>query len=54
MKVYIQICRINGKGKMTAAIGLVSIVGAEKKVFFAQSAKDQVYCEVKAIQSLLT
>ncbi len=40
MKGYIQIYTGNGKGKTTAAIGLsVRVVGAGKKVFFAQFVK---------------
>jgi len=53
MKGYIQIYTGNGKGKTTAAIGLVlRAVGACKKVFFAQFAKGQIYSEVKALQQL--
>lgn len=54
MKGYIQIYTGNGKGKTTAAIGLsVRAVGADKKVFFAQFVKGQIYSEVNAILQYL-
>lgn len=50
MEGYIQVYTGNGKGKTTAAIGLsIRAVGAEKKVFFAQFVKGQIYSEAKAI-----
>jgi cob(I)alamin adenosyltransferase len=54
MKGYIQIYTGNGKGKTTAALGLaLRAAGAEKKVFFAQFIKGQIYSEVKALQQFL-
>lgn len=54
MKGYIQIYTGNGKGKTTAAFGLaLRAVGADKKVYFAQFVKGQVYSEVKAVLNYL-
>jgi cob(I)alamin adenosyltransferase len=54
MKGYIQIYTGNGKGKTTAALGLlVRAIGAGKKVFFAQFVKGQVYSEIKVVQKFL-
>lgn len=51
MKGFIQVYTGNGKGKTTAAIGLaIRAMGADKKVFFAQFVKGQIYSEVKALQ----
>ena len=51
MKGYIQVYTGNGKGKTTAALGLtLRAVGADKKVFFAQFVKGQIYSEIKALQ----
>ena len=51
MKGYIQVYTGNGKGKTTAALGLtLRAAGAEKKVFFAQFVKGQIYSEIKALQ----
>jgi len=54
MKGYIQVYTGNGKGKTTAALGLcMRAVGVEKKVFFAQFVKGQIYSEVKAIHRFM-
>ncbi len=54
MKGYIQIYTGNGKGKTTAALGLVlRAVGAGKKAFIAQFAKGQIYSEIEAINYFL-
>jgi cob(I)alamin adenosyltransferase len=54
MKGYVQIYTGNGKGKTTAALGLaLRAVGADKKVFFAQFVKGQIYSEVKALRQYI-
>lgn len=51
MKGYIQVYTGDGKGKTTAALGLVvRAVGAGKKVFFAQFVKGHIYSEIKTLQ----
>ena len=51
MKGYIQTYTGNGKGKITASIGLtLRALGAGKKVFFAQFAKRTIYCEIKVLE----
>ena len=54
MKGYIQIYTGNGKGKTTAALGLVlRAAGAGKKICFAQFVKGQIYSEVKALRQFI-
>ena len=54
MKGYIQVYTGNGKGKTTAAFGLVlRAAGACKKVFIAQFVKGQEYSEVFAVHKFL-
>lgn len=51
MKGYIQLYTGDGKGKTTAAFGLVlRAVGAGKQVFIAQFVKGMHYAEIDAIQ----
>jgi cob(I)alamin adenosyltransferase len=53
-KGYIQVYTGNGKGKTTAAFGLVlRAVGAGKKVFFAQFVKGREYSEIHAVREFL-
>lgn len=53
-KGYIQVYTGNGKGKITAAIGLtLRAVGAGNKVFFGQFVKGMIYSEIKALQQYL-
>jgi cob(I)alamin adenosyltransferase len=50
MKGYIQIYTENGKGKITASIGLtLRALSAGNKVFFAQFAKRKIYSEIKVL-----
>ena len=54
MNGQIQIYTGNGKGKTTAAFGLVlRAVGAGKKVFFAQFVKGKTYSEIEAVNKFL-
>ena len=54
MKGYIQVYTGNGKGKTTAAFGMVlRAVGAGKSAFIAQFVKGQEYSEIKAINKYL-
>ena len=47
----IQVYTGNGKGKTTAALGLVMrAVGAGKKVFFAQFVKKGDFSEIKILK----
>ncbi|MBN1294469.1 MAG: cob(I)yrinic acid a,c-diamide adenosyltransferase [Candidatus Latescibacteria bacterium] len=53
VKGYIQVYTGDGKGKTTAAIGLViRAVGAGKNVFFAQFMKGKASSEIKALKLL--
>jgi len=54
MKGYIHLYTGNGKGKTTAAFGLVlRAIGAGKKVFFAQFVKGIPYSEIVAVEKFL-
>jgi cob(I)alamin adenosyltransferase len=53
MKGYVQVYTGNGKGKTTAAFGLVlRAVGAGLRVFIAQFVKNMKYSEIKALERL--
>ncbi len=53
-KGYIHVYTGNGKGKTTAALGLaLRVVGAGKKVFFAQFVKGKIYSEIEAVRKFV-
>lgn len=53
-KGYIQVYTGDGKGKTTAAIGLIlRAVGAGKQVFLAQFVKGMIYAEIKTLRQYL-
>ncbi|MCF8146028.1 MAG: cob(I)yrinic acid a,c-diamide adenosyltransferase [Deltaproteobacteria bacterium] len=53
MKGYVQVYTGNGKGKTTAAFGLVlRAVGAGLRVFIGQFVKHSKYSEIKAVEKL--